>query len=87
MRCTIQATRYEELRKQPVIWRIIQDAAGERGLEYFNIIIAQEVVYNSLSPYYRDMFIEIDLRDNSLVGGFRVMYDNDARYIYFHLLD
>jgi len=83
----IQATRYEELRKQPVIWRIIQDAARERGLEYFNIIIAQEVVYNSLSPYYRDMFIEIDLRDSSLVGDFRVMYDNDARYIYFHLLD
>ena len=83
----IQATRYEELRKQPVVWRIIQDAARERGLEYFNIIIAQEVVYNSLSPYYRDMFIEIDLRDSSLVGDFRVMYDNDARYIYFHLLD
>ena len=83
----IQATRYEELRKQPVVWRIIQDAARERGLEYFNIIIAQEVVYNSLSQYYRDMFIEIDLRDSSLVGDFRVMYDNDARYIYFHLLD
>lgn len=33
------------------------------------------------------MFIEIDLRDSSLVEDFRVMYDNDARYIYFHLLD
>ena len=33
------------------------------------------------------MFIEIDLRDSSLVGDFRVMYDNDARHIYFHLLD
>ena len=58
-----------------------------KWLEYFNIIIAQEVVYNSLSRYYRHMFIEIDLRDSSLVGDFRVMYDNDARYIYFHLLD
>lgn len=33
------------------------------------------------------MFIEIDLRDSSLVGGFRVMYDNDARYICYHMLE
>ena len=32
------------------------------------------------------MLIEIDLRDSSLVGNFRVMYGNDARYIYYHLL-
>ena len=42
---------------------------------------------NFLRGHHRDMFIEIDLRDSSLVGDFRVMYDNDARYIYFHLLD
>lgn len=33
------------------------------------------------------MFIEIDLRDSSLVEDFRVMYDNDARYINYHLLE
>ena len=33
------------------------------------------------------MFIEIDLRDSGLVGNFRVMYGNDARYIYYHLLE
>jgi hypothetical protein len=27
------------------------------------------------------------LRDKSLVGDFQMMYDNDARYIYFHLLE
>ncbi len=68
-----------------MIWKVIHDAERERGLEYFNIIIVQEVVYNSLSPYYRDMFIEIDLRDSSLVGNFSVMCDNEARYIYYHL--
>jgi hypothetical protein len=62
-------------------------AAAERGLVDFNILIAQEVVYNSLSPSYRELFTEIDLRDKSLVGDFQMMYDNDARYIYFHLLE
>lgn len=46
----------------------------------------QEVVYNSLSPAYRELFSEIDLSDKELVGDFQMMYDNDARYIYFHLL-
>ncbi len=82
----IQASKYEELRKQPLVWEIFCKHAEERGFEHFNILIAQEVVYNSLSPAYRDLFTEIDLRDESLVGQFQMMYDHDARYIYFHLL-
>ncbi len=57
------------------------------GMEDFNIMIVQEVVYNSLSPAYRDLFIEIELTDSRLVDrDFQMMYDNDAKYIYFHLL-
>ncbi|MEQ8632977.1 MAG: hypothetical protein RL839_15975 [Gammaproteobacteria bacterium] len=82
----IQASKYEELRKQPIIWDIFCKHAEQRGLEYFNILIVQEVVYNSLSPAYRDLFTEIDLKDNSQLGNFQMMYDNDAKYIYFHLL-
>ena len=82
----IQASKYEELRKQPVLWDIFTRHAEKRGFSNFNILIVQEVVYNSLSPAYRELFSEIDLSDKELVGDFQMMYDNDARYIYFHLL-
>lgn len=83
----IQAAKYEELRKQPVLWEIFTQHAQEKGMDCFNILIVQEVVYNSLSPAYRDLFTEIDLADEKLVEKeFQMMYDNDAKYIYFHLL-
>lgn len=82
----IQASKYEELRKQPIIWELFCKHAEQRGLDNFNILIVQEVVYNSLSPAYRDLFTEIDLKDNAQLGNFQMMYDNDAKYIYFHLL-
>jgi hypothetical protein len=51
-------------------------------------LIVQEFVYNSLSPSYRDLFVEIDLKDERLVkSNFNMLYDNEARYIYFHVLD
>jgi len=84
----IQASKYEELRKQPFIWDLFCEHARERGMEDFNILIVQEVVYNSLSPAYREMFTEINLKDERLAKhGFRMMYDNDAKFIYFHLLN
>ena len=84
----IQASKYEELRKQPLIWNLISDHARELGLEAFNILIVQEVVYNSLSPIYRDLFVEIDLKsDYFSKSDFQLLYDNEARYVYFHLLD
>lgn len=83
----IQAAKYEELRKQPVLWDIFSQHAREKGLEEFNILIVQEFVYNSLSPSYRDLFTEIDLKDERLTRrDFHMMYDNEARYIYFHVL-
>lgn len=83
----IQAAKYEELRKQAALWEIFCRHAEEQGMEHFNIMIVQEVVYNSLSPAYRDLFIEVDLADKSLIAkDFQMMYDNDAKYIYFHLL-
>lgn len=84
----IQAAKYEELRKQPVLWDIFCEHARERGLQDFNILIVQEFVYNSLSPSYRDLFSEIDLADKRLVErDFHLMYDNEAKYIYYHLLE
>tara|TARA_B110000858_G_scaffold197565_1_gene259671 strand:- start:4085 stop:5494 length:1410 start_codon:yes stop_codon:yes gene_type:complete len=84
----IQAAKYEELRKQPVLWEIFCEHAREQGLVDFNILIVQEFIYNSLSPSYRDLFTEIDLADERLVKrGFHLMYDNEAKYIYFHLLE
>ncbi len=83
----IQAAKYEELRKQAALWDIFCRYAHEQGLSAFNIMIVQEVVYNSLSPAYRDLFIEIDLSDHKLVDrDFQMMYDNEAKYIYFHLI-
>ncbi len=84
----IQAAKYEELRKQPVLWDIFCEHAKERGLKDFNILIVQEFVYNSLSPAYRELFTELDLTDERLVRkGFHLMYDNEARYIYFQVLE
>lgn len=84
----IQASKYEELRKQPELWEIFCEHAATQGLEHFNILIVQEVVYNSLSPSYRDLFVEIDLSDERLIGrNFHLMYDNEAKYIYFHILE
>ncbi|MFM1895408.1 MAG: hypothetical protein RLZZ385_482 [Pseudomonadota bacterium] len=84
----IQAAKYEELRKQPLIWRLISDHAREIGLEHFNIMIIQETVYNSLSPVYRDLFVEIDLKSSYFSkSDFQLPYDNEARYVYFHLLN
>ena len=84
----IQAAKYEELRKQPLLWNLIKEHAANAGLEHFNILIVQETVYNSLSPAYRDLFVEIDLNDQYLKSNnFQMMYDNDARYVYFHVLE
>ena len=84
----IQASKYEELRKQPILWKIFTRHARGLGLEDFHVLIVQEVIYNSLSPSYRDLFVEIDLNDPELVeNNFQMMYDNDAKFIYFHLLE
>lgn len=84
----IQASKYEELRKQPLVWNILCEHAARMGLKDFNILIVQEVVYNSLSPSFRDLFVELDLDSDVFTqSNFQLMYDNDARFIYFHLLD
>lgn len=83
-----QAAKYEELRKHPVLWEIFSEHAREMGLENFNILIVQEFVYNSLSNSYRHMFAEIDLTDKRLVErDFQLMYDNEAKTIYFKVLE
>jgi len=84
----IQASKYEELRKQPALWKIFTRHAKSLGLEDFNILIVQEVVYNSLSPGYRALFAEISLDTPELLdNNFQMMYDNGAKFIYFHILE
>lgn len=83
----IQAAKYEELRKQPILWDIFTDYANKLGFDDFHILIVQELVYNSLSPSYREMFIEIDLSEKQFVeNNIQMMYDSEAKYVYFHIL-
>lgn len=83
----IQAAKYEELRKNPLVWELITDRAKELELEHFNLMIIQEVIYNSLSPEYRDIFIEVDFSSKRFAEqNFQMLYDNDAKFFYFHVL-
>ena len=82
----IQAARYEEIRKNPVVAGAIKKHAKEIGLEYFHIIIVQEVIYNSLSDEYRNLFVEINVEtDYFREQNFQLLYDTSAKYIYFHI--
>jgi hypothetical protein len=84
----IQASKYEELRKQPLLWNIFTEHAKTMGLDDFHILIVQEVVYNSLSAPYRELFIEIDLSEERFVqSNIQMMYDSEAKYVYFHILE
>lgn len=78
----IQASRYEEVRKHPAIAKIIHNKAASEGLQYYNILIIQEVIYNSLKPEYKALFDGIDLRK----GGFSIRQDISAHSVYFHVL-
>lgn len=79
----IQAYRYEEIRKHPSIAKIINTAAAEKGLQHFNILIIQEVIFNSLKPEYKALFEAIDLHK----GGFTIRQDITAHCVYFHVLE
>ena len=78
----IQAYRYEEIRKHPVIEKLINDRALDLGLAHHNIPIIQEVIYNSLKTEYKALFSRINLREI----GFQIRQDISAEYVYFHLL-
>jgi class 3 adenylate cyclase len=83
-----QAAKYEELRKHPLVKQRIVDHAKELGLKDYHIMIAQEVIYNSLSSNFRDLFVEVDLRSKEFEEqNFQMISDNDAQYFYFHILD
>lgn len=79
----IQAYRYEEIRKVPEIERIIQNKGAELGMDHFNILIIQDVIFNSLEARYQKLFHAIDME----AIGFLIRQDAKARYVYFHLLD
>jgi len=84
----IQAARYEELRKHPVLSKVIKAHAASLGLEHYHILIIQEVIFNSLSESCRDLFVEVDLWGDQFEGySFHSLHDNDARFVYFHVLD
>jgi hypothetical protein len=79
----IQAYRYEEMRKHPAVEHIIHDHALSLGLPFYNILIVQEVIYNSLKPEYRTLFRAIDLQ----AIGYVIRVDVNARFIYFLILE
>jgi hypothetical protein len=84
----IQAAKYEELRKRPELWDLFSKHAAKMGIEYFHLLIVQEVVYNSLSSSYKDLFVEIDLTDPRVFTGEEDMcYDTEARYVYFYITE
>ena len=84
----IQAARYEELRKHPILSGIIKTEAESLGLDFYHILIIQEVIYNSLSESFRELFVEVDLWGEKFEGyNFHSLHDNDARYVYFHVVD
>jgi hypothetical protein len=78
----IQAYRYEEIRKDPVVQQIMRGRAHELGLEHYNLLIIQEVVYNSLKSEYKTMFSSIDLKAISM----QIRQDISAEYVYYHVL-
>jgi len=77
----VQAYRYEEIRKHSMIEKVIREKAHSLGLVHFNILIIQEVIYNSLSPHYRTMFEQLDLRQYN----FQIRQDIEANFVYFHV--
>jgi hypothetical protein len=84
----IQAARYEELRKHPLLMKLIAERAKSLNLEHFHILIIQEVIFNSLSQSFRELFQEVDLWGDYFAGhSFQSLHDNDARYVYFHVLE
>jgi len=77
----VQAYRYEEIRKHSIIEKVIREKAHSLGLAHFNILIIQEVIYNALSPHYRSMFEQLDLRQYN----FQIRQDIEATFVYFHV--
>lgn len=78
----VQAYRYEEMRKNPQIASIMDKGALQQGLEDYNILIVQEVIYNSLCDGYKSLFQPIDLK----AIEYPMPQDPNARFVYFHIL-
>lgn len=79
----VQAYRYEEIRKNPAIAEIMRLHALSIGLPHYNILIIQDVIYNSLSQPNQQLFTAIDLKSID----YSMPQDPDARFVYFYLLE
>lgn len=79
----IQAYRYEELRKIPVISNLIREHARSLGFKHYNVLIVQEVIYNSLCERYKQLFRAIDLKEIE----YHIPQDPDAQFVFFHVLE
>ena len=79
----VQADRYEELRKNPVIAALIRDHASSIGLSHYNILIIQATIFRALSPAGQSLFQGIDLAAN----GVSIPQDPTASHVYFHVLN
>lgn len=79
----VQADRYEELRKHPMIAHILREHASTIGLLHYNILIIQATIFQALSPSYQSLFQHIDL----LAIEVAIPQDPSATSVYFHVLD
>jgi class 3 adenylate cyclase len=79
----IQAYRYEELRKIPVISTLIREHAHSLGFKHYNVLIIQEVIYNSLCERYKQLFHAIDLTQID----YHIPQDPDAHFVFIHVLE
>ena len=79
----IQAYRYEELRKIPVISTLIREHAHFLGFKHYNVIIIQEVIYNSLCERHKQLFHAIDLTQID----YHIPQDPDAHFVFIHVLE
>jgi class 3 adenylate cyclase len=79
----VQAYRYEEMRKNPVIAEIMRVHALSIGLAHYNMLMIQEVIYNSLSKPNQQLFTAIDLK----AIDYPMPQDPDAQFLYFYLLE
>lgn len=77
----VQAYRYEEIRKHSFIEEVIREKANSLGLLHYNVLIIQEVIYNSLSQNYKNMFQRLNLKDYN----FHIRQDVNAHFAYFHV--
>lgn len=78
----VQADRYEEMRKSPVVEAAMTEKAKQMELSHYSMVIVQQRVYNNLSPSNQALFSEVTFGDEAPA----LHHDREASAVYFLLL-